>query len=184
VNTLEHSPAALVERTSSKLASAQPVTYPLDGVERSVSTPRGEALRVCSEVDGGVTIVTRLNAATFIDRRRVLPPHGDELERTIRIERPGEPPLHLHRLLVRRPESCAAVPWDIVGGGNVGVRAMCVRGGGSSAASDDAPPGVVADDVDPAPRELGWRRCLTDAKVVAGACSVTVAALAAFVCAR
>ena len=104
-STLTHDPAKrLVEVSSSRLGAGQPAVFHLDGATRPLwmgrqqGAVRGVELRRTGAVRLEITLPDGRGRIT--DTRRVLP-SGAELERVVELRLPRQPPLRLHRLLVR-----------------------------------------------------------------------------------
>ena len=120
VTTYEHAAGgSLSERAVSSAGEGAPNTILLDGVAHP-SKIGGRDATVCAverPEAGVVRIETTLpgGAGRIVDERRVLG-GGGELERTIELTLEGKPPIKLHRLLVRTPESASPRRW--VGAGS------------------------------------------------------------------
>ena len=115
VTTYEHAAGgSLSERAVSTVGEGAPNTILLDGVAhptkiggrdatvRAVERPETGVVRIETTLPGG--------AGHIVDERRVLG-GGGELERTIELTLEGKPPIKLHRLLVRTPESAPPQRW-------------------------------------------------------------------------
>ena len=120
VTTYEHAAGgSLSERAVSSAGEGAPNTILLDGVAHptkiggrdatvcAVERPEAGVVRIETTLPGG--------AGHIVDERRVLG-GGGELERTIELTLEGKPPIKLHRLLVRTPESAPPQRW--VGAGS------------------------------------------------------------------
>ena len=108
VSTLAHEPGVrLVEVASSSLGEGKPSTFALDGQTRPLWMGRREGAVRAVELrrTGAVRLEITLpdGKGVVLDTRRVLP-CGNELERIIELRLVRQPPLRLHRLLIRDAE--------------------------------------------------------------------------------
>lgn len=114
VSTLRHEAGiSLVEIASSSLGEGKPSVFALDGKSRPLWMGRREGSVRAVELrrTGAVRLEITLpdGKGAVLDTRRVLP-SGDELERIIELRLVRQPPLRLHRLLVRDPEKMPQPP--------------------------------------------------------------------------
>ena len=105
VSRITHTPGVkLVEVTLSALGEGKPATYDLDGQPRPMWMGAKEAAVRAVELrrTGAVRLEYTLPEAKgqIFDTRRVIS-GGEEMERIIELHMTAEPPLRLHRLLVR-----------------------------------------------------------------------------------
>ena len=121
---LEHEPGVrLHDRASSSVGEAPPTIYSLDGVSRTFVLGKREGSVRALELphNNGVRIEVTLpdGRGTVRDTRKVLA-SGRELERIVELRLTSQPPLRLHRLLVRTPSSVPAIEWHTSTGASNG----------------------------------------------------------------
>ena len=117
ISTLAHEPGVrLVEVASSSLGEGKPSTFELDGETRSLWMGRKEGSVRAVELrrTGAVRLEITLpdGKGMVMDTRRVLP-SGSELERIIELRLVRQPPLRLHRLLVRTDDEQQPLPRSV-----------------------------------------------------------------------
>lgn len=121
VTALAHEPGArLIEVASSSLGEGKPSVFHLDGETRPLQIGRREGAVRAVELAryGAVRLEITLpdGKGTLLDTRRVLP-NGHEIERIIELRLVRQPPLRLHRLLVRESPDQQPVPRPLLHAG-------------------------------------------------------------------
>ena len=145
----------LSELASSSLGVGKPAVFDLDGVARPLWIGRREGRVRAIELRG--TGAVRLEftlpdgKGTIRDTRRVLG-GGDELERIVEIRLASQPPLRIHRLLVRQPSREPPEPRpSLTMADTANVVNAALRSATSQAPADaaSAPVRLMADDTPP-----------------------------------